>query len=191
MPLPNSRVAMVFLMRPGVYERFRQGDPRIFYDAAAHLSPLCTDLARTYKFPDGFTHLQRPFGHAPRYVADGAALMGDAAHPVSPAGGQGANMSVADAVILAEVAHDALVRGDCSAARLQLYERNRRPANTRSLQLSVRTTAVLRLLRTLPWLAPILPRLLAWAERGSETKDRLIRTVSQSFTSPMLSNWNS
>jgi len=43
-------------------------------------------------------------GHAPRYGAAGAVVMGDAAHPVSPAGGQGANMSIADARALAELA---------------------------------------------------------------------------------------
>ncbi|HKE02184.1 MAG TPA: NAD(P)/FAD-dependent oxidoreductase, partial [Planctomycetota bacterium] len=48
----------------------------------------------------GMTRVRRHFGHAPRYGCDGAFLLGDAAHPVSPAGGQGANMSIADARVL-------------------------------------------------------------------------------------------
>ena len=95
-------------------------------------------------------------------------------------------MSVADAVILAEVAHEALTRGDCSAKQLGVYEANRRPANTRSLQFSVRTSVVLRLLKTLPWLAPLLPWLLAGVDRRPDTKGRFIRAVSGAFTSAPL-----
>ena len=54
--------------------------------------------------------------------------MGDAAHPVSPAGGQGANMSVADAAAIAEVA----LRGE--SGLIDEYERRRRPANQRAMR---------------------------------------------------------
>jgi 2-polyprenyl-6-methoxyphenol hydroxylase-like FAD-dependent oxidoreductase len=53
--------------------------------------------------------------------------MGDAAHPVSPAGGQGANMSIADARALAEIA----VRNPSQL--LEEYEYRRRKDNERSL----------------------------------------------------------
>lgn len=79
------------------------------------------------KFPDDFFRVARPWGHAERYGAPGALLMGDAAHSVSPAGGQGANMSIADAVVLAE-----LLLGN-AANLVAEYERRRRPANERSM----------------------------------------------------------
>jgi 2-polyprenyl-6-methoxyphenol hydroxylase-like FAD-dependent oxidoreductase len=50
--------------------------------------------------------VRRLWGHAKKYGIAGAMLMGDAAHPVSPAGGQGANMSVADATAMAELLMD-------------------------------------------------------------------------------------
>ena len=109
--------------------------------------------------------------------------MGDAAHPVTPAGGQGANMSIADAVVLADVIDDALAHHDVSAARLQAYETIRRPANARSLQISQRAASVIRLLRA----APALSRLLEWTlirvDHSPTTKDRLVNTVSRTFLS--------
>ena len=66
--------------------------------------PTIREVIRDRRFPHDFVRIRRPWGHAPRYGGEGAILMGDAAHPVSPAGGQGANMSVANATVLAELA---------------------------------------------------------------------------------------
>ncbi len=184
MPLPAGQTALVFLLSPAAMQRFRQGPAAAFYEAAAQLSPRCQDLERHYRFPEGFSHIRRPFGHAPHYVADGAALLGDAAHPVTPAGGQGANMSVADAIVLAEVAHAALSRRDCSAARLSAYEAIRRPANTRSLRFSSRTKRTLDLFSAVPWLAALFPAFLHYVERTPSMKQQLIRAVSRAFASP-------
>lgn len=183
MPLPAGRSAFVFLLSASASQRFAQAPPERFYEAAARLSPRCETLAQQYRFPDDFTHIRRPFGHAPRYVADGAALMGDAAHPVTPAGGQGANMSVADAVALGAVALEALDRADCSIARLRRYETIRRPANARSLRFSHRTDRVLRTLLAWPWLASLVPGMLERLDPSDVTKERLIRAVSQTFVS--------
>ena len=183
LPLPGARVAMVFGMTPASYERFRQRGPETFQTAAARLAPGATDLIRSHAFPDGFAHIRRPFGHAPRYVADGAALLGDAVHPVTPVGGQGANMSVADAAALAAVAHEALRSGDCSAKRLSAYETSRRAANDRSLQFSVRATRIVGLLAAVPWAAGVLAWWLRWVERSPQTKTRFLRSVSSAFRS--------
>jgi 2-polyprenyl-6-methoxyphenol hydroxylase-like FAD-dependent oxidoreductase len=90
------------------------------------IDPNIRAVVGNRRFPDDFTHIRRPWGHAARYGAPGAVLMGDAAHPVSPAGGQGANMSIADGRVLAEL----LSRGQ--PRLLAEYERLRRPANRRS-----------------------------------------------------------
>ena len=62
-----------------------------------------------------------------RWVADGAALIGDAAHAMNPHASQGRMQAMVDAVILAGVAADCVARGDCSAAALSVFERQRRP----------------------------------------------------------------
>lgn len=65
--------------------------------------------------------------HAKRYVQQGIALMGDAAHSIHPLAGQGVNLGFLDAMALAEVIGKAHIRGDdISDARiLRRYQRRR------------------------------------------------------------------
>lgn len=69
--------------------------------------------------------------HAKRYVEDGLALIGDAAHSIHPLAGQGVNMGFLDAAVLADVLSHALARGERLADErvLSRYERKRMPHN--------------------------------------------------------------
>jgi 2-octaprenylphenol hydroxylase len=69
--------------------------------------------------------------HADRYVLDGLALVGDAAHAVHPLAGQGVNLGLADARVLADVISRALAAGEHPGDLpiLRRYERARKVAN--------------------------------------------------------------
>lgn len=69
--------------------------------------------------------------HAATYVAENVALVGDAAHAVHPLAGQGANLGLQDAAMLADVVADALSRGVHPGERrvLRRYERARKGDN--------------------------------------------------------------
>jgi 6-methylpretetramide 4-monooxygenase len=96
--------------------------------------PRIEDLTRGRSFPRDFVQVKRPWGHAGRYGAEGAVLIGDAIHPVSPAGGQGANMSVHDAKALAD-----LFLSDHPRV-VEEYDRIRRAANDRSMSITRRAS---------------------------------------------------
>ncbi|MFJ2865821.1 FAD-dependent monooxygenase [Kitasatospora sp. NPDC087314] len=66
-------------------------------------------------------------GSADDWVADGLALIGDAAHTHGPIGAQGINLALQDAAVLHPVLLEALAAGDVSAERLSAYPRVRRP----------------------------------------------------------------
>lgn len=69
--------------------------------------------------------------HARRYVQPGLALIGDAAHTIHPLAGQGVNLGLLDAAVLAEVLLAALARGaQLGDPRvLGRFERRRMPHN--------------------------------------------------------------
>ncbi|AHL77292.1 2-octaprenyl-3-methyl-6-methoxy-1,4-benzoquinol hydroxylase [Stutzerimonas stutzeri] len=69
--------------------------------------------------------------HAKRYVQPGLALIGDAAHTIHPLAGQGVNLGLLDAAVLAEVLLAAVARGaQLGDPRvLARYERRRMPHN--------------------------------------------------------------
>lgn len=69
--------------------------------------------------------------HAKRYVDEGLALIGDAAHTIHPLAGQGVNLGFLDAAVLAEVLISACERGErlADVKVLSRYERRRMPHN--------------------------------------------------------------
>ncbi|HEX8545279.1 MAG TPA: 2-octaprenyl-3-methyl-6-methoxy-1,4-benzoquinol hydroxylase [Pseudomonas sp.] len=69
--------------------------------------------------------------HAKRYVAEGLALIGDAAHTIHPLAGQGVNLGFLDAAVLAEVLLHAAERGErlADVRVLSRFERRRMPHN--------------------------------------------------------------
>ncbi|WP_177410613.1 2-octaprenyl-3-methyl-6-methoxy-1,4-benzoquinol hydroxylase [Pseudomonas sp. SDI] len=69
--------------------------------------------------------------HAKRYVAEGLALIGDAAHTIHPLAGQGVNLGFLDAAVLAEELLHAYERGErlADVRVLSRYERRRMPHN--------------------------------------------------------------
>lgn len=69
--------------------------------------------------------------HAKRYIAEGLALIGDAAHTIHPLAGQGVNLGFLDAAVLAEVLLRAIERGErlASVKVLGRFERRRMPHN--------------------------------------------------------------
>jgi 2-polyprenyl-6-methoxyphenol hydroxylase-like FAD-dependent oxidoreductase len=124
-PVPNEKGIGLVPVRSKIFD----ANPEVeeSWSRFCSIDAVVHDVMRERKFPQGLFRIRRPWGHAPHYGTEGAILIGDAAHPVSPAGGQGANMSVADACVLAELA----LRDEPNL--LAEYERRRRPANARSM----------------------------------------------------------
>lgn len=176
-PVPGDRLAGVLLASIGVADARFDRDPESFWRGLAHLTPAADALRE--RIPDHRTlaRVRRVYGHADRYVADGAAILGDAAHPMSPAGGQGANAAIFDAIALADVADAALRDDDLSARRLAAFEHRRRPANHRSLRFTRRAVALVRLAYRFPAAAPLLLSLLRSAGRSR----RLLHLAATAF----------
>jgi 2-polyprenyl-6-methoxyphenol hydroxylase-like FAD-dependent oxidoreductase len=127
-PQPGGRGAGIVLLRPRAFAD--EGVLRGTLAEFAHSDPRLAQVLGSRVFPKDFVHFQLQFGNAPHYTFPGAALVGDAAHPVTPAGGQGANLAIADARALA-----ASLLGS-SDPQLTQYQFLRRRAANRSLRFS-------------------------------------------------------
>jgi 2-polyprenyl-6-methoxyphenol hydroxylase-like FAD-dependent oxidoreductase len=126
MPLPGRVAACLGLVSPS-------GEESRLAEAFAILAEENPDIPsplRACGFPTGFKPIGRSFGLAPSYGVPGCVLIGDAIHPVSPAGGQGANMAVGDAACLAGLILDGSPdpAGSLREARLAAHKRGLRPS---------------------------------------------------------------
>jgi 2-polyprenyl-6-methoxyphenol hydroxylase-like FAD-dependent oxidoreductase len=96
---------------------------------------------------------------ADTYRAGRLLLAGDAAHVHSPAGGQGMNLGIQDAVALADALHDVLYGG--SDAALDAYSADRRPIALQVLNTTGRLTRLATLPRAVRPARNVLMRLAA------------------------------
>ncbi|MGV0111335.1 FAD-dependent oxidoreductase [Arthrobacter sp. CP30] len=131
--------AVLYLETGGIVESFplpggirrwvvRLGSP-VDRPTAEHLTALIRD--RTGVAVDATTHsmlsaFEVQSRLAERFVAGRTVLVGDAAHEVSPIGGQGMNLGWLDAVRLVPIIAASLRDGDDVGARLAEYEKERR-----------------------------------------------------------------
>jgi len=114
--------------------------------------------------------------HCRRWVVDGGALIGDAAHAMNPHVANGRNAVMKDSLVLAEVLEECFRRGDFSEKALRVYEVERRP-DVDALQ---RLGDELRFI----WDTPVAP--VVWARnrsfrtihRDRQLHDKIVRTIS-------------
>lgn len=170
-PLPNGRATALVLALPKAFE-----DPRAPEDWERFLErdAVLREVVGARRFPGDFTRVRRPWGHAPRYGAPGALVLGDAAHPVSPAGGQGASAAVGDARAIADLALGG--SRDLGAD----YEKRRRRPNERSIAV----TRLVHRIWSLPAFCrpnPVFFALLAFLRTQPQVLARTVRDVSTRF----------
>jgi 2-polyprenyl-6-methoxyphenol hydroxylase-like FAD-dependent oxidoreductase len=154
-PQPGGHAAALVVVRPGALADEGRVARALEEFSARH--PGLSQVLGGRTYPRDFARVVLHWGNSPRYYIPGAALIGDAAHPVTPAGGQGANLAVADARCLAEIL---LRRGEPCLAE---YERVRRRAAQRSLALSQGLAWVAALPSTLVY--PAIPTMMRLAGR--------------------------
>jgi 2-polyprenyl-6-methoxyphenol hydroxylase-like FAD-dependent oxidoreductase len=120
---------------------------------------------------------------AERWTADGAALIGDAAHAMNPHVAQGRNQAMEDAVVLAEVIQDGFPSGEYGGPRLSRYELERRPPVERLQRMGDELTLLWN--TALPPLAWFRDRIFEGMGRHSEVRERVVKTISGLDIRPM------
>lgn len=128
LPLMDGRISVVWSTTPDIAKQAMEA-------ADDELGGMLTDASDgvlgklTVAGPKGAFPLCAQ--HAEKYVKEGIALVGDAAHAIHPLAGQGANLGLQDTATLARVINDAIDAGLHPGDRpvLRRYERARKGDN--------------------------------------------------------------
>ena len=128
LPLPGAHASLVWYNTPEEVKRLKALPDETLLSELTQTFPDCLGEIHAITARGSFP-LRRQ--HALRYVKEGVALIGDAAHMIHPLAGQGVNIGLLDAAALAEVLISANKRGKDigAAAILSNYESMRRRNN--------------------------------------------------------------
>lgn len=126
-PATGNKVYLFYMIPSGSMEAVKQRGIPALQQTWSQIAPQFAGLFR--RLSDWSQTAYMPTGRVrtPTWVADGAVLIGDAAHAMNPHASQGRMQAMVDAMALSDLLPGCLADQDYSAARLKEFERARRP----------------------------------------------------------------
>ena len=126
-PAAGNNVYLFYMIKAGSYDHVKEQGIPTLQKAWIAIDPSSEAIFRT--LTDWKQTAFMPTGRVrtPTWVADGAVLIGDAAHAMNPHASQGRMQAMVDAMTLADLLPECLATHDYSAAMLKRYEDSRRP----------------------------------------------------------------
>lgn len=129
-PATGNKVYLFYMIRSGSMDAVKQRGIPALQETWSRIAPQFAGLFR--RLSDWSQTAYMPTGRVrtPTWVANGAVLIGDAAHAMNPHASQGRMQAMVDAMTLSDLLPGCLADQDYSAARLKVFERARRPQTT-------------------------------------------------------------
>lgn len=125
-PATGSKVYLFYMIPSGSYDSVKQQGMAALRQIWTGIAPRFASIFATLVDWNQTAYMPTGRVRTSSWVADGAALIGDAAHAMNPHASQGRMQAMVDAVALADLIPSCLAAGDCSASRLAAYETLRR-----------------------------------------------------------------
>ena len=126
-PATGNKVYLFYMIPSGSYEAIKRRSIAVLQQNLVKIAPQFTKLFQNLTDWNQTTYMPTGRVRTATWVADGAALIGDAAHAMNPHASQGRMQAMVDAMALADVIATCAADGDWSAQRLRVYETARRP----------------------------------------------------------------
>lgn len=129
-PAAGNKVYVFYMIAAGTYDRVKEQGIPALQQAWTAIDPSSEPLFRALHDWNQTAFMPTGRVRIPTWVADGAVLIGDAAHAMNPHASQGRMQAMVDAMTLADLLPECLAEKDFSAAKLKRYEDARRPQVT-------------------------------------------------------------
>ena len=126
-PAAGDKVYAFYMIKTGSYDQVKAQGLSTLQNAWIAIDPSSEPIFRTLIDWKQTAFLPTGRVRTPTWVADGAVLIGDAAHAMNPHASQGRMQAMVDAMTLADLLPECLATNDYSAAILKRYEESRRP----------------------------------------------------------------
>lgn len=184
-PAAGNKVYLFYMIEAGSYERVKEQGMDALQRAWLTINPSGEPLFRAVRDWSQTAFMPTGRVRTPIWVADGAVLIGDAAHAMNPHASQGRMQAMVDAVTLADLIPDCLADDDFSATRLKRYEDARRPQVTMLQRLA--DEQVLFWNTANPVLAFLRDRVFRTLDRNARLRYRVLSTTAGLRRSPPFS----
>ncbi len=125
-PAAGDRAYVFYMIPAGSYERIKGEGLEALKRRWLAIDPGIESVVENLRDWDQTAYMPTGRVRAPRWVADGAVLIGDAAHAMNPHASQGRMQAMSDAIALAEVIGECRVHDRWDAHILGRYEQMRR-----------------------------------------------------------------
>ena len=135
-PATGKKVYLFYMIPKGSMEAVKLRGIPALQQAWSQIAPQFTGLFQGLKDWSQTAYMPTGRVRTPTWVADGAVLIGDAAHAMNPHASQGRMQAMVDAMALSDLLPGCLADRDYSAGRLKAFERVRRPQVTMLQQLA-------------------------------------------------------
>jgi 2-polyprenyl-6-methoxyphenol hydroxylase-like FAD-dependent oxidoreductase len=126
-PATGNKVYLFYMIPSGSMEAVKQRGLPSLQQAWSQIAPQFAGLFRGLRDWNQTAYMPTGRVRTPTWVADGAVLIGDAAHAMNPHASQGRMQAMVDAMALSDLLPGCLADKDYSADRLKEFERIRRP----------------------------------------------------------------
>ena len=126
-PATGNKVYLFYMIPSGSMEALKQRGIPALQQTWSQIAPQFAGMFRRLSDWNQTAYMPTGRVRTPTWVADGAVLIGDAAHAINPHASQGRMQAMVDAMTLSDLLPGCLADQDYSAARLKAFERARRP----------------------------------------------------------------
>jgi 2-polyprenyl-6-methoxyphenol hydroxylase-like FAD-dependent oxidoreductase len=181
-PAAGNNVYVFYMIPAGTYDRIKQQGLEALRQQWRRIDPTLEALTDRLKDWNQTAYMPTGRVRTPRWVADGAVLIGDAAHAMNPHASQGRMQAMADAMALAQVIESCLTQDRFLAEDLAAYERARRPQVEMLQRLA--DEQVLFWNAGNPVLAILRDRVFRTLDRNARLRYRMLATTAGWRTTP-------